>query len=76
MFVFMGNSLGLSCGSLRYSECCGCSTRCVPPVLKKLVVEAIITLTSSNFDKSSPMLNDGNGGSNTAEFKFGKCPGR
>ena len=40
------------------------------------LVEAIITFTSSDFCKTSPMLNDGNGGSNTAQFKFGKCPGR
>ena len=48
----------------------------INPGALKCIVEAIMTLTSSDFDKTSPMLNDGNGGSNTAEFKFGKCPGR
>eukprot|EP00116_Pleurobrachia_bachei_P017143 sb/3477405/ len=37
------------------------------------IVEAIITVTSSDFYETSPMLRGGNRGSNTAEFKSEQC---
>ena len=41
--------------------------------MMRLVVEAIITVTSSDFYETSPMLRGGNRGSNTAEFKSEQC---
>ena len=37
------------------------------------IVEAIITLTSSDFYETSPMLRGGNRGSNTVEFISAAC---
>eukprot|EP00116_Pleurobrachia_bachei_P014482 sb/3474744/ len=37
------------------------------------ILKAIITVTSSDFYETSPMLRGGNRGSNTAEFKSEQC---